>query len=313
LEKGWVKRNEDRKVVLSDGKSIPYKLPGNNLAEKVEGLHKDKGAQTPSLFFSVADEAPQTQAQSSNFVQNYSAQRIEDLEREIYLLRKRQVMDSVEIPAPPRLTRAGAKAAKSAEGKTTQASASVPAIIITPDQPEESVAASNKLSKNETQPILPDITSAPTHPYETVAEARYLPPHERLFAAKPAKEKEAAYRTTAPIQSPSIINNIFDKTMKSQCVTLTPEEIMSIAPEVRAKVKEAITPHRVSNDPPAEPTKAQHFATERSRYGYRSAMCSLHCRRISARPSSTSSISSGYRCRFTPRPTRNIVCTRTSC
>jgi hypothetical protein len=45
--------------------------------------------------------------------------------------------------------------------------------------------------------------------------------------------------------------------MQSQCVTLSPEEVMSIAPDVRAKLREVITPKRVTPKPPQPNAMAQ--------------------------------------------------------
>ena len=242
LEKGWIKRSDENRIVLPDGKYIERSLPGKNLAERVELLNK-KGAsqsQGSSLFFSIADEPSQSPSRSisSSFVQDKPSTRIEELEREIFQLRKRQIMDAVEIPRQPRQA---PQVDRPASTNATQQSANAPS--------PESLAKSKKPSSKDKAPATPtpiDKPSSSIHPYAAISENRYLPPHERNFAAKP--NKEVAYRNAAPIQNPSIINDIFDKTMKSQCVTLTPEEIMSIAPEVRAKVKEAITPKRIGNE-----------------------------------------------------------------
>src|SRR5215510_15459247 len=88
---------------------------------------------------------------------------------------------------------------------------------------------SDKPAPKAAQP--PEVTSAPTHPFATSGNS-YLPPHDRNFAAKAPKDKEVAYRTMAPIQSPTIVNDVFSKTMKTSCVTPSPEEIMSISPDI---------------------------------------------------------------------------------
>jgi len=113
-------------------------------------------------------------------------------------------------------------------------------------QPKESVSEEAPSSPKVNKP------NAPIHPYTAAKENAYLPPHDHNFTSKPPKDKDTVYRTQAPIQSPTIVNDIFSKTMKSQCVTLTPEEILSITPDVRAKIREVITPKRVSNKPPQQ-------------------------------------------------------------
>src|SRR5262245_22253047 len=97
---------------------------------------------------------------------------------------------------------------------------------------QEKVQPKDKAPEKAPSSPKPDTTNMPTHPYAAATENVYLPPHECNFTSKPPKDKDAAYRTQVPIQSPAIINEIFSKMMKSQCITLTPEEILSIAPDV---------------------------------------------------------------------------------
>jgi hypothetical protein len=94
-------------------------------------------------------------------------------------------------------------------------------------------------------------TQPPLHPFANVAEMSYQPPHERNFAAapaKPAKEKEPAYHYVAPIQNPRTVVNIYNKSMQTPHITLSPEELYAISPEVRNRLREAITPKRVLNE-----------------------------------------------------------------
>ncbi|OBZ76105.1 hypothetical protein A0H81_03921 [Grifola frondosa] len=62
---------------------------------------------------------------------------------------------------------------------------------------------------------------------------------------KPPKDKDAAYKTSAPVQDPRIAEDVFNRSMKAPLLTLTPEELLSISPEVRAKYRDAVTPRRV--------------------------------------------------------------------
>ncbi|CDO77844.1 hypothetical protein BN946_scf184655.g1 [Trametes cinnabarina] len=75
------------------------------------------------------------------------------------------------------------------------------------------------------------------------------PPKARNFGAPPAKTKESdrdpAYRTQAPVHNPKVAEEIFARSMKAPVISLSPEELLSIAPEVRAKYREAVTPKRV--------------------------------------------------------------------
>jgi hypothetical protein len=94
-------------------------------------------------------------------------------------------------------------------------------------------------------------TQPPVHPFTNVKETSYQPPHERNFAAapaKPAKDKEPAYHYVAPIQNPCTIVDIYNKSMQALLVTLSPEELFAISPEVRNRLCEAIMPKRVLSE-----------------------------------------------------------------
>jgi hypothetical protein len=90
-------------------------------------------------------------------------------------------------------------------------------------------------------------TQPPIHPFANIKETSYQPPHEHNFAtapAKPAKDKDPVYHYVAPIQNPRIYN----KLMQAPLVTLSPEELFTISPEVRNRLCKAITLKQVLNE-----------------------------------------------------------------
>jgi hypothetical protein len=93
-------------------------------------------------------------------------------------------------------------------------------------------------------------TQLPLHPFTNVAETSYQPPHECNFATAPAKlakDKKPAYHYVAPIQNPRTIVNVYNKSMQSPHITLSPEELFAISPEVRNRLCKTITPKQVLN------------------------------------------------------------------
>ncbi|CDO74316.1 hypothetical protein BN946_scf184449.g1, partial [Trametes cinnabarina] len=98
-------------------------------------------------------------------------------------------------------------------------------------------------------PEQPESAAYPEHPFAKARDATYAPPKARNFGAPPAKTKESdrdpAYRTQAPVHNPKVAEEIFARSMKAPVISLSPEELLSIAPEVRAKYREAVTPKRV--------------------------------------------------------------------
>ena len=56
-----------------------------------------------------------------------------------------------------------------------------------------------------------------------------------------AKDKEAGYHTVAPVQNPKIAEDIFAKTIQTDAVTLTFEELLALSPELQSHYKELLT------------------------------------------------------------------------
>jgi hypothetical protein len=73
----------------------------------------------------------------------------------------------------------------------------------------------------------------------------YQPPHERNFAAAPAKpaiDKEPVCHYVAPIQNLHTIIKVYNKSMQAPLVTLSPEVLFAISPEVSNRLHKAIMP-----------------------------------------------------------------------
>lgn len=152
------------------------------------------------------------------------------LEREILALRGgKQVFDGVEILR--RLEKGKAK-------ETTP--------IVGPSKVTKPV---DTTLDNRTPPeTVPDITTTPPiHPFTNIPEAQYAPPTNRNFAApvdkdKGSKDREPAYRTVAPIQNSRVADDVYSRSMKTPFVTLSPEELLSLSPEYRQKMRDSVTP-----------------------------------------------------------------------
>jgi hypothetical protein len=90
--------------------------------------------------------------------------------------------------------------------------------------PTEQSKAPESMTKPAPLPEKPTTTTQPpVHPFSNIAETSYQPSHKHNFAtapAKPAKEKEPAYHSVAPIQHPCTIVDIYDKLIQSPLITL---------------------------------------------------------------------------------------------
>ncbi|CDO72022.1 hypothetical protein BN946_scf184943.g57 [Trametes cinnabarina] len=244
---GRCHRNMDGRVILPNGSYVLRSLPnfdGVTMRNRIFEWNRQNtntmappdqqnvpaagqpGNQAAQLFFAVAPEMPPAVA---NFHLT-TDERINQLERELFALRAgRQCFDGIEVPQCWR--------SFSRNGPLTNGEHDLPPHIAqhppTPRRgPEQSESA-----------------AYPEHPFAKARDATYAPPKARNFRAAPAKTKESdrdpAYRTQAPVHNPKVAEGIFACSMKAPVISLSPEELLSIAPEVREKYCEAVAPKRV--------------------------------------------------------------------
>jgi hypothetical protein len=144
------------------------------------------------------------------------------LEQEIFNLRNaKRTFDGVEILTPARANKPN------------------------PTEQPKASESTTKLAPPPEKPTTTTTTQPPVHPFANVAETSHEPPHEHnspAAPAKPAKEKEPAYHHVAPIQNPRTVVDVYNKSIQSPHITLSPEELFTISPEVHNRLHEAITP-----------------------------------------------------------------------
>jgi hypothetical protein len=226
------KRNREGKIVLPNGRYTPHSIPGRFIKDRIDEWHKRNPVKSTSssLMYEINPVATLSQTSvATNMISMSSTnvftadQCIATLEQEIFNLRNaKRTFYSVEILKP-------ARANKSIPTEQPKVPESMTKSVPSPSQPAP-------VEKPTT------MTQPPAHPFK---ETSYQPPHERNFAtapAKPAKDKELAYHYVAPIQNPRTVVDIYNKSMQAPLVTLSPEELFAISPEVRNQLREAITP-----------------------------------------------------------------------
>ncbi|KAI0349335.1 hypothetical protein OH77DRAFT_1582381, partial [Trametes cingulata] len=164
--------------------------------------------------------------------------------------------DGVEVPRRkpnPSRSRASSQERRPEQAKRPEpgAAPTVPAQDTTVEAAKKATLAKEGPPRPLTPVNAPQPERAVEHPFAKAKDATYAPPRARNFGAPPAKpkdgEREAAYRTQAPVHDVKFAEEIFARSMKTPVITLSPEELLSIAPEVRAKYREAVTPRRVPN------------------------------------------------------------------
>jgi hypothetical protein len=213
------KRNLEGKIVLPNGQYTPHSIPGRFIKDSIDEWHKCNPIKTTSssLMYEIDPVAMSSQTSvATNMVVTLSTnaftadQSIAALEQEIFNLRNaKRTFDGVEILKPARANKSHPTEQPKAPESTTK-----------PAPPPEKLTT---------------MTQPPLHPFANIAETSYQPPHEHNFAAapaKPTKEKEPAYHFVAPIQDPCTVVNIYNKSMQSPHITLSPEELFTISPDI---------------------------------------------------------------------------------
>ena len=124
---------------------------------------------------------------------------------------------------------------------------------------------SEEPSHHEPSPVPPTVTPSglsakgPEHPFCAVQDAVYVPLQSRNVSApfKPptGKKPEVAYHTLPPVHNPAHVQSVYECALNSS-FTITQEELLSLAPEVCSKFREAVTSRCA---PPKDATTDQHL------------------------------------------------------
>ncbi|KAG6808102.1 hypothetical protein H0H93_000572, partial [Arthromyces matolae] len=140
------------------------------------------------------------------------------------------------------------------EPATTPAEPATPTTSTDPDplptlpaEPSTSTAnASTDKGKGRALPTVEEEPDLPLHPFARLdAKNRYVPPTTKNMGVTD-KRTDPAYRTQAPIVANlERTKNIFERCLDSK-ITVSVEEICSIAPDIRGKFRDAVTPKRVT-------------------------------------------------------------------
>jgi hypothetical protein len=243
IARGLCKRDANNRIVLPNGYEIPRNIPGTNILERVIEWHKrNPGTNNGAMFFETT-EAPPAQ---ENFTLT-TEERIRSLRHEINALQTRgqtQAQKSrpkpyVEIPVPPRR--------QQPPHMRQQAPPAVPPAATnnrdtTPTPPLPQQAAPVPAPG----PVQQEADDGPIHPFAPSRNPAYAPPRDRNAGAPPAKKQAPATRNTAPIHSNKVAEEVYKRAMATEIV-VTQEELLSLSPEVRNQVREAVSNRRQPN------------------------------------------------------------------
>lgn len=258
MRNGRCRRSSDGRVVLPSGAFIPGSLPGETMRDRLNEWHRLNPGQTANINTATMMLGV---ASPSNATFSLTADdRIAALEKELILLRsinaqsssRREVFDGVQVPRNTHSrtvagnpNRTGPPGVRIADPPVTAVIPPIPASTSAPTPTPQS--RTEPSPARETPVASTSIPVTPHHPFASARDANRLPHFSRDPTDDPRrldKSKEPAYRNTAPIQDPKIAESVYTRTMKNQNITLSTEELYSISPEIRTKVREAITVKR---------------------------------------------------------------------
>jgi len=279
IEEGKIHKNQKGHIVLSSGAYIPRNIPGQWISDQVDEWHRKNPGQlikgqlssntsVTMLFFEVNHVKKVTEEGTASTMTLSADDHIKALEHKILVLRKRQIFNGVEITRKAPVWKGKEPMGK--ESQLVTSSSRIPVELqeplihsaplhITPSQAVPSQPAS--LQNEQSQPVPPvhivqentpppvAEKEPPVHPFAGLPESNYIPPSIRNFAAPVDKninnEKEPAYKTVTPIQNPKVADAIYERSIKSPSVTISPEELLSLSPDIRQKMRDAVMPKRV--------------------------------------------------------------------
>ncbi|KAF7350636.1 Integrase catalytic domain-containing protein [Mycena sanguinolenta] len=218
IKAGKCKRNSEGRVVLPSGAFVPCTIMGKDLRSRIEKWHELNPGQLAAaqLLVGVAVNHLSTPEPSSTAPHTM-------LQHELFALRTRaqvkRALESKEQDEPER---------------------TIPPTVHTPP-----TAAPVAPAPVPTVPAAQPADKAPQHPFSNARDAAYAPPKDRNLGLPPPAPTKAgpAFRTSAPVYNPRDASDVFESCLNAP-VTLTQRQIWSIAPEVRAQLREATTPHR---------------------------------------------------------------------
>jgi len=273
IRAGKCKRNSEGKVVLPTGAFIPRDIPGTLLRERFDEWHRCNPNQlavpSSTMMHTIIDPPGPTSSYAHTHMtyQLSATDHIASLEAELFALKARRPGFTLTI-----LTR-GQKKARNTSTEFEDEELDRPAPPPVPAEPTRREKSSAPAT-TPTPPPPADVSVAPTdpapvepeHPFRNAQDATYAPPQSRNFRAPfkaPANKKpDVAYRNAPPIYSQEHAKELCDRALKTP-LTITHGELLSIAPEVRARFREAITSRR---NPTKEDAAESHLYADGDRY-----------------------------------------------
>jgi len=276
IKQGKCRRNHEGKVILSSGAFVPRDIQGEFLKDRIDEWHRRNPNQlasgqlsgNTSLLGAIVSTSPQATtslpvASGYPILQLSTQERIVALEAEIFALRARQPPSFVPT-IKTRTQRAAQREAEKGKEETRQKTPPVEeptriSEIIEPHRSPSHDHAPTATNVADDSPSRVPVPAMPEHPFRNAKDATYAPPQKRAVSlpVRPvAKKVDAAYRTLPAIHDAAIATTVYNRALDTP-LSITYHELLSLSPEVRSQVRDAVSSKRVPNKDVATPVTTE--------------------------------------------------------
>jgi hypothetical protein len=207
-------------------------LSSNTNAQLIYDIAPSPATKVPVQLTYVSSSSPvTTPAHQVPHLQLTKEDCIQALERELMMLRRKQVFDGVEIVCCPQHNLQNEESTHSGTHQT--------ALI---DEHQSSATIG---------PHSETIEEPPVHPYSNIPEANFTPLLTKADQPSSAsKGKEPTTHTIVPIHNPRIIDKVYQHAMKVHSVTVSHKELLSLLPDLHQCHREQVTLKCISTSNP---------------------------------------------------------------
>jgi hypothetical protein len=276
IRQGKCRRNFEGKVVLSSGAYVPREIPGEYLRDRIDEWHRRNPNQlvtgtlssnttlfgavvpNPSTYANTARIVPTPRvATEQNPIYHLSAQdRIAALEAEIFAINVRNPTFVPTIKTrrqreAERIAKKDGDRREEREEAPARAQTIEPPRIVEVPPPRRSRSPSNEPEPEAVQiddlPSRVPVQAMPEHPFRAAKDATYVPrkvPEASKELPPVPKKSDTAYRTLPAIHDPDIAATVYNRALDTNLV-ISYHELLSLSPEVRSQVRDAVSSKRV--------------------------------------------------------------------
>jgi hypothetical protein len=226
IRRGLCIRDASYRICMPDNTLVsPQVAPGRNMKERIDNWHKSRSPPVVQAQANILEVVSYQQPASTlpnappTPPMSYSSSYVSQDEQELATL------EAVALATMKRQEEVCKRIGAAGKSKN-----SPPAPKRSPNTPNSSQTAS---------------ANSPSQP-----PSQSIPPLKPTSNNIPPTSQQQQYRFSSAIEDPKAVQNVMERSLDGT-VTLTQRELYAIAPEVRKRIKEQVTTHRIPTGTPA--------------------------------------------------------------